>query len=424
MVSNKLILRFTFLLYFEIFIIYTASGLNDFQGLYDSAKKFKSVPIAELALESAKSLQDDALIAKSYFLLAFYQKHQFMYYKSLDNYFRAFEHYRSVKNLDKQIGVLTNIGIIYIQVGFFDKAVSFYQDGIALAQVAGNKKRELTLRYQIARAYRLTGKFPEAKNVYMDLIPMFKAIDNDHFVSQCYLELGYITAKIGEEYDSANYFYTQAVNAYKTDVKAKRLTELTKMYSLAYMKIQNNSFAEAKDLLLSVLNQPLEDKDYRRIVIDVYDNLGDIYRETGNLDSAAAYYEKAMDSSHLKEFKKKYLHRAKYLRDYYSKLDIARSNKYGEIIFQFADQLSKLKSDLQEASHRYQVAAANYKHETELIYAQQRNRMIINAILYASLGLIMLIGFIYYFYERRKRIEKWRKALNSLTIKPGITGYP
>ena len=418
---NRSLSLFLILFLFEIFIVFPAFSLNDFESLYDSARKHKSVSMAELALKTALESGDDQLVAKAYFLIAFYQTEKFMYYEGLDNYFLALEHYRKVKDFSKQIRVLQNIGIIYTKGGYFRKAIDFYQDGITLAQRSNDIEKELVLSYQIARAYQLNGSYLEAKDAYIDLVPKFKELNDEIMVSRCYMSLGYIEAMEGRNYDSADYFYT---NAIVSRSKSQDLARLTRMYSLAYMKIQAGSYNEAKALLLTALDQSPGNLNNKKLLRDIYSNLGKVYSETGNKDSAALIYEKAIALGHIKEFDQNYLQKAKYLYDFYKNFNTQKSNEYNDIIFQFANELSEFKQNLQEASHRYQITAANYKRETELIYAQQRDRMILNAILYISLGLIMLTGLIYYLYERRKRVTKWRKVLNELTIKPGITSYP
>ena len=417
--SVKFPLTFMLLL---LALIHNVEASDEFQQLYDSAKKHKSIPLAELSLKSAKSLENDELIARAYFLIAHYQKNQRMYYESLNNYFSALEYYGKAGNHKRYMDTLHGIGNLYAKGGFLKEAMDFYQEGIVLAKREKDIDRELSLRYQLAKTYRMNEEYDSATNMYQSLMPTLIKLKKEHLMSQCYLEMGYIVSIIGLGYDTANFFYTKAIEAYSTNSKDLSIAEIKKKYSLAYVNNKNGEYKNAKKLLLSALAQANESTYDPEMMIDIYSNLADAYEYLGVTDSAIMMYKQVLDYIDVEDFDFNYVWNAKLLYDYCKKFDLEESKACSKVIYDFTDEVVEFKDKLVEANIHYQVRAANYHRENELLYTQrQNNRELINLMIFLALGLVIFSGLVFYLYERKRRIEKWRKVLKELTIKPRFT---
>ena len=399
-----------------------SSPAQDFQLLYDSAKKQESIALAKLSLESARKLGEHELIARAHFLIAYYQNREHDYYESLNNFFSALEHYRKAGNTGRQIATFHSIGNIYSRGGFFDRSIQFYEDGIELAINSHDKNRELSLEREIALRYRLMEEYEMAKIRYLDLIPKFRATGNENQISQCYLGLGYIASKQKEVYDTIHYYYTQAVNAFSTDGEHKLNAEIKRKYSLAYWYNQEGLYEKAKNLLLPTLEQVYENTLRPERIVEFYFNLGDTYQYLGITDSAILMYQKGMEYIEVKDFDFDYVHNAKLLYDFCRKRHAAESKACSQLIYEFTNEVAQFKEKLVDANARYQVAAADHRHQNELLYAQQQqDQRLINAMIFVALGLVILAGLIFYVYERKKRIQQWRKVLKELTVRPRFT---
>ena len=415
----KCIACFLFLL---LGIVVTVKASDEFQQLYDSAKRLRSVPLAELSLEVAKKLKDYELIGRAYFLMAYYQQHSQAYYEGLNNYFSAYEYYRKSRNIERQISTLINIGIIYAKGGFHEKSIKYYQRGIRLAREDEDIANELRLRYQVARAFQLMKLYPEARKIYSALIPQFQALDNEKMVSRCYLSLGYIVATSGGSCDSADYYYSKAVEAFDTEGQNKNEAKMKKKNSLAYVLIKKGSYEKAKKLLLLALDQSHKDTFIAEIMVNVYFNLGDVYQHLGVTDSAIIMYEKGIEYIDVEDFDFDYVQNAKLLYDFCRKFDPIESEACSQVIYEFTEEVVEFKERLVDANAHYQVAAADYRHQNELLYVQQQqNQRLINIMIFVALGLIILAGLIFYLYERKRRIQQWRKVLKELTVRPRFT---
>ena len=114
-----------------------------------------------------------------------------------------------------------------------------------------------------------------------------------------------------------------------------------------------------------------------------------------------------------------YVQNAQRLYDYCPKFGGEKSKAYSRVIYEFTNELVEFKEKLAGANAHYRVAAADYHYENDLHYAQQRNKLwIINLMIFLALELVILSALICYLYERKRRIRKWRKVLQKLTIRP------
>ncbi|MCG8388023.1 MAG: tetratricopeptide repeat protein [Cytophagales bacterium] len=409
-------------LFFLFCLTSSLKASDEFQQLYDSANKLGSVPLAKRSLEVAQGLKDDELMGKAYFLIAFYQQYKRAYYESLKNYFLAEEHYRRAKNIERQISTLINVGGIFTKGGFYEEAGQFYNLGIELTQQNGDTTNELILRYQLARSLQLMGSYQEARKLYSDLIPQFQNQHDEMMVSKCYLSIGYIVAISGEVYDTADYYYSKAVESFSEEGKDKNQAEITKKYSLGYVYIKQNSFKKAKPLILSALEQAQTGSYSSKTMADIYFNLATTYEHLNMTDSAIIMYEKGIEYIDTEAFDFDYTQSIKRLYDYCRTFNPVESEACSKVIYDFTDEVVEFKDKLVDANAHYQVAAANLHRKNELLNAQQqRDRRVINFMIFLALGLVIFSGLLFYLYERKRRIQKWRKVLKELTIKPGLT---
>lgn len=419
MINNGLYLRIILVILIGVFKVSYAFSFNDFDQLYDSAKKHRSIELGQIALQSATNAKDYTQMAKAHYLIAFYLEKQLNYYESVNHYFSALECNQKAGHIEKQATILMVIGKIYAVGGFYNEAIQFYEDGILLSNEIGDESRELSLRYQVARAYQLNGSYEKSASLYQSLIPRFHGKNDEKRMSNCYLSLGYIEAKRGNV-DSATYYYSKATEVFSLDGADKQLATLKKMNSLAYLLLQGKSFGQAKSMLLSAIEISRKEKYENGVLAEIYVNLGDLYREIHDKDSAAIMYEKAISLLNLKQFKPDFLVMGDYLYNYYLSLDETKAGNYYQLIYDFANQLSELKSNLQMASKKYQIIAAHHLHQNNLIAKESRDLKIIliGSCLLVAL-LIFAFGIIHFYRERNKANQRayWiRQSLKDAQI--------
>lgn len=392
-----------------LFLVSDVYSDDRFQSVYDSALELRSIDKAKQALAVAEKLEDHSNIAESCFLIAFLQDRERMYYESLNHYFLALKHFRKAGNISKQGRMLTNIGIIYTKGGFFEKSISFYRDALAL--LADSSKADgLTLRYQIARAHRLTESYEKARDIYTELIPAYEVLDNEYMMSDCYLELGVIAIK-EKDYERADLLYSKAVEVFSSESKYKDRAMISAMNSLAYVKKEQGFLDEAKTDLLAALRISNDTAFHRNHLTHIYSNLGDIYDKKSLVDSAVLMYEKRLLYNELGAQNENYLETARYVYQHYHARNHGRALLYYDRTYDFAKELATFQKTLLQSYDRYQVEAANYKHENQLMFERQRQRAIMHFIAYLGIGVVLCCGVGAYFYQRQKRIKYLRGVI-------------
>lgn len=405
-------------------VVFLATSLKagtDFQTLYDSAKQLKSIPLAEKVLQMAEESGNAEQLGKAHFLIAYYSNANKEYYKALNHYFSALEFYMDAKNYNRQLATLKNIGIIYRHGQFYEKAIEFYQDALALSIEIGDTTQLSRIHYNIARLHRLAGNTEKAKALYIDLIESREEIRIKKWVSNSYLELALIATDDEEDYLQAQLYLDAAVDIYDATNKnpEAELIELTRLNDMGYIKLLAGDLKGSKQVLYQALAQSTSLENNRRMLVKVYGNLGRAYEQAGQLDSSIYMFEKAL-SIVPEKFDKKYLVTAKLLYDYYKNKSSEKADYYTNQIYNYGDQLATMKSELMQASNEYQIRAAEYRRKLEQKMAQEKRELIRNVLIIASCLLLMAFGIRYYRHEKMKRKKRIRKILDgALFIAPG-----
>ena len=389
---------------------------SDFQTVYDSAKKIRSVEIGERALELAEIHGNEEQLAKSHFLIAYYQDEKGMYYQALNHYFSALYNYQEARNYGRQIGTLMNIGAIYYVGGFYEKAIDFYKDARDMAKDMNDISRFRSIQYNIGQANRAMGNYEEANNIYLRLLAQKNDIKNKSLLNDCYTELGLIAGTHLKEYELAEDYFTHAVNIYSPADKDYVLAKVKSMNGIAYLQMMRGQLDDAKQLFNEALSLSTTNEFDKTALVDVYGNLGSLYEKIDEPDSSILMYEKGLELEPLNKFDKKYIQTANLLYKYHRAKSPERMDHYHDLIYQYGLEFAKLKAQLIQASHEYQIRAADYRRELDLRIAREKRMLWWDIFSYALTLIVIASGISFYFMEKRKRRKRLRKALDNARI--------
>lgn len=395
-----------------VFFSYEPGFSNEFKLLYDSANRHRSVKLAKHVLDLALKSNDQAKIAQSYFLIAYLQQANSMYYKALNNYFSALIYYEQADNPGYQINTLISIGIIYSKAGFYTKALSFYREGLDISRKRNLDRSSVALlEYQMAKAYRLTGDLTQAERHHQAVLQYYQSTNNRLMMSDIYAELGLINLEL-RKFPESKKHYDLSVSILADDAETRKTAVLKKMNSLAYRYMLGGDLDTARHILQSAIAL-MEGKDSHHVQFQIYENLAAIYKGLGDPDSAAILYERSLAFADTNRFDQDYLAACKYLYDHH-KSDPGRSEPFMEAIFGFASQLSAFRDQLSQAHVKYQVEAAEYKRQLKHNKYVHRVQTRINFIAYPGLIIIIFI-ILYYFYRKEEnRAKRAASLLRSL----------
>lgn len=384
-----------------------------FQSLYDSAKKNRSIDQGKLALNFALEKEEDAWIAKSYFLMAFYQKKNSKYSEALKNYFAALKYYKYAGNPERQVNTLNNIGIIYMKAGFLDKSLSFYEDAQEILDQNTGTKIKTRLHYNYARALGEIGNHEAAEKLFMTALDEFKEIDDKRYIKNTYLELGKNNV-LAERYKEAKKYYALAVEVFPEGSSEYENTLLKKLNSFGYMAIMEGKLDNSLNTLQSALQLSTNADQNKGVLSDIYENLGRIYKDRNQVDSAVLMYAKSVEMGDFYAYDRNYIQTCEYLYRHYYQNDDSRAIDYHDTIYKFGDELATLQKQLNHEHIRYQVEAANYRREAELRYLAHQAEKRFS---YAAYGFaVLLIASIVYYFLRKEyaRARRARVLLNSI----------
>lgn len=426
---NNTLSRSLLALIFIVLFSYQKAKCNDkFELLYDSAKSEQSAELGLLALQVADSLGVDALIAKTHFLIGFYNDSDRLYYDALKHYFLALKYYRRANNPERQGYVLLNIGIIYSKAHFFKKAQEFYLDGIHIARSIDNKYLLTKLLYNSGKSYQLANNHRKAIE---QLQMAIKNIPSDYslpLLTDIYTELGYIFVH-SESYDSAMLFYDSAILVSIPNDKELEYATLRKHNSHAFMLNQQSKSLEAKRILEEALIISNDDSYNKTVLAEMYLNLAEIHEKHGDIPNSITNLESYVDLIDNSDFNRKYNIACNTLFSYYYQKNSQQAIKYHNLMFAYSHELDLLQGQLEQLSIQYQVEAANYRQE--LLEREQKrleqaklNRLIVICITVCFSILILASVFLFIRYKRRREladnveIRRGKQLLN--TVQPPV----
>ena len=390
---------------------------DEFDSLYNLAKKGGSIALAGQAVQIATQLQDPALMAKSYFLKGYQEDEKLMYYQALNSYFEALKYYRISQSPTRQAITLMNLGIIYRKAGFYERALIILDEALGVTVENADQETASLLRYQVARVHRFSGNYREAISNYHLAVEMFKQQQNQYLIKDIYAELGVIAEQQGDFTAAAEYYnLTMDNSSSPTEI---RLYDVLRQYNnLGYMMLKESHLDSAKILFTKGIEIGLEQEGDDFLMSVLCGNLAKVYEIHDLQDSSIFWYEKSVAYlKHHDNCNKDLLPTLKLLADHFENRDQRKSRHYQNEIYEFANRLTTLQEQLRQAHIRYQVEAANYKRESQLRYQAQLQQKTASAWIFSTVIIITLLVVLYF---RLKEAKRKRRALSLLKSLKGI----
>lgn len=401
--------RFSITLFIIVLSQYTyAFNQSQFDSLYNLAKKEKSISIGKDALAIAIELKNNGLIAKSYYLIAFYQHKKGMYYNTLNNYLEALSYYRLDQNITRQTSVLKNIGSIYFRAKFFDRALVFYNDALELASINEDYRQMGLLHYDIGVLLRQSGELSQSINSFDDAEVFFDQQNNQAMLADLRAER-YLIAIEQENYSLAFTYYKDSTEFLLSDSSQIFYERARRLNNLGYLYLKMGRLRYSQRLFVQGLEVAQKQNKRREIFYDLYGNLSKISELENDTLVSISMQERAFDFMKLTDFEPQFLGTAKLLSDYYDEKNDVKRKKYDNAIFEYAEALNLLQGQLKQTDIHYQVEAATYKKESKVRFEAHIRQQKITLWSYITIFLIVgavVFYFCYRFYRLRKEAKK------------------
>lgn len=284
-------------------------------------------------------------------------------------------------------------GSVYRDMQDAPRALDFYQKA-ADASVDGKEYKIL------GRIYSQMGTLYMYQRVYDDALPVLKKAYHCRLLANDSLSLPYTLRDIGRAFtaqhdaDSTLYYYEAGYQA------AKRINDVERMSivqgELAGIYIQLERYDQARTALL----QSTIALKGNGNTAPQYAGFGDLYKKTGQLDSAMYYYHKALEIGGV------YVRKGVYWELY----EIERNRSHDKEALQYMDQYLIYQDSVQRITDTEAVKKVemlyNYNHvekeNNRLALANEKSKTSLYQLVIATILLLLtFIGFIC--YERRKK---------------------
>ena len=328
-----------------------------YRGELDSAIIFfkKSIPF----------YKDESLKANSYSNLAVMHKYNSSPDLAIENYIRAYDIFKEVKDTAKQIYLLGNIGALYNDLVSFDKAEEYLNKGILLAENANNKDGGMSCKANLAKTFTDKTEYDKAIPLLNEAIAYYEENENYQFLitnknnlASCYDEMG------------------RKKEGLKVYHKVLELMEAT--------KIENNKEA---------------------ILI----NIGSSYEELKEYNKALSYYTKAMHFAKTNGIVLRYESIYKSFASVYQKMGKTDSSMYyKDLQIALRDSLDHIEREKKmmelEAEHQNKELNSYLKFKQSELDETEKQRVLISKSLTYSLIIILITVFgVFIFYNRYKK---------------------
>ena len=335
------------------------------KGYYSSAMEYH-----QKALMLSEQINDTLGIANAYIYIAMINEFQLKYDTAINYYYKSMRMYEELGN-KRNIGIaLLNIGNLYTRLYEYKKANENFRKGLILFKQEEDFRHIGLSNNKIGIVYEETGKYDSALVHYRVCKIYYDSINNNSGLGHLNINMGNLYLNWGK-YDSANYYFDKAMDTFKQmDFKRGYLNALIGKAVVYTKRGQVNNALEVYDQCQKIASQvdPISLKD-------VYRNIFDIYKASGN-------YKKAF------EYQTKYIQ----INDSIFKLDKAKV---------MADVELKYEKEKDQAQI---LALENENLAKDLSLGKRTNQR--NIYLFTGSGMIALILFLLFYFRQKARKDK------------------
>lgn len=218
-------------------------------------------------------------------------------YRELGNYDRALNFYQQALAIQTAIGsraseaaTLNNIGLTYHEVGEYSQALNFYQQALAIHKEIGNRVSEGRTLNNLAELYSQLGQYSQAREFYQQALAVIKVTKDTTNLGNTLHNIGLLHQKLNQ-FPQALEYYQQAL-AIRKNIN-DRTGEGTTLSNIALVYDNLGQHSQALDSLKQAL-AILTEVGNRVGVGNALDSMGTVYKSLGDYTSALEYYQQAL----------------------------------------------------------------------------------------------------------------------------------
>lgn len=373
-----------------------------------------SIIFAEKAIVLSKSNKESYNEAMSYAALAAsYRYVEDGFDKTIKNFEKAGDIFRSIGDKEKEGRIYNNVGMEYDFAGDYSTALQFYIKSLKLYEEIDFKLGQSEASNNIGLMYELLDDLENAKKYYQFSIDMSLEIGDSLGWSMSIANLAAYYDHI-EDFDKSIELYNKAIEIRRVIGEEATLTQVYN--NLGALYYENGDTLKALELMEQTLKLNIAKNAYKSIATNNF-NIGFIYHDLKNYNKALYHYNEALTIAqeyHYYDQEKEY--------------QGALSNVYADIgdfengfnallrYIEINDSLFneekervglQLKEEFESEKKDITIAKQDADIKTELAINSRKQLM-----LYLSGGIIIIvIGFSFVLFSRIRKIREQKKEI-------------
>jgi len=369
----------------------------------------KALMLAIEANKIADASNNLKQIADSHYLMGYLNNKGKKYNDALINYYKALKLYRTLADDNLVIDVLSNLGEIFSVNFSYRNSIKYYREALAINKDTRGLKYADTYR-NLAREYRLAGQYDSAMIINEKALQLFSDYDDKNKISITYNEIGIILDELGKYNEAIDYYFKALLMVEGTNYEPFRRAKTYNNAGIAYL-LQENFIKASLYFTKSInLKEAIPGFDIAS-KMSTLNNLAEIHKKEGNIDSAKYFYLKSLATANTKDPQNKELRvcleELKNLAEIEG--DLQKENEYLKLLAETYNSLLDDKLNYQRLYSFQEIQTTLYKIEKQerdvLIQQQRRTNLLIYGLIAICFGLVVAMMFI---YSSRKRKVKRR----------------
>ena len=337
-------------------------------GLYDEGLNY-----GKQGLALAQNLSFKKGMAASYNNIGIIYERQGNYPLALQNHFTSLKIREAINDKNGISVSYNNIGAVYQKQYNFAEALKNYLASLKIKQVINDKQGIAYSYNNIGLIYDLQGNYSLALQNYVAALKIVEQINDKKGIASSYNNMALIYSEQGD--------YNQAIKNLLSSLKIEEEIDDKEGMAGSYINLgdiysKQNKIAEAKSCFEKTLQLSLQ-MGIKELIRDSYSNLTDIDSITGNYKAAFQHF----------------------------KFYIA----YRDSLNNEETQKKSMQSAMQYEFDKKEIAAKAQQEKLNAITTEEKQKQ--GIIIYAVIGLLLLVGFFAAFMYNRFRITSKQKII-------------
>jgi tetratricopeptide (TPR) repeat protein len=303
-----------------------------------SVNEEQAIDYAGLMIKEGKKVGDKSAEALGYYQKGYvYDEHLSNYVDALINYFKSLEINQEIGNNQGISCSYLRIGVVYYKLEMYDRALSYYQQFLKNAQAIDNKSDEAVAYRSIALVYRqLNQNVDQVILYYKKSLLVREELKDSIGMADCYNGIANAYYTLTDDFQQAKNYYLQAASIFKLYDKEQELVDV--YYNLGLLYKKHNEKVEATGYFQKSISLAKE-IGYQQAIIDGNIQLGISQSEAKIYKSAITNLSEAKLIARKQKSIKSLIEINQLLSETYEKIHntnealiaLKESRKYGEL---------------------------------------------------------------------------------------------